>query len=323
MKRRMGLVELGSDGGAPHRAAGEVGTQHSMEASRTACANAGMVVGAPASAHTCTEGHTGASMRPLQLFAAVPIVAREEAIPEALVSERPYSGELQSDAPVTASLDVGALEGTQMERRKQLAIQWYCVSCKESYMSRTLASCRQCGVTMVMGYTPQASANLGQSTPSQHDTEDTEALQLEPRVKRQKNRFSKYRVGAAAAAPIERAAGAEESEERPAAVHADDEVEVVDVDTDEAEEGETGTSSSGKLSRGGARSSQKARKSYVDAGSSAGEEEEAKEEEEEQAKSLPRSLPAAKGAIGDSTRYDCVCIVLQSTLSLARVRLSR
>ena len=46
-------------------------------------------------------------------------------------------------------------------------------------------------------------------------------------------------------------------------------------------------------------------------------------EEEEQAKSLPRSLPAAKGAIGDSTRYDCVCIVLQSTLSLARVRLSR
>ena len=261
-------------------------------------------------------------MRPLQLFAAVPIVAREEAIPEALVSERLYSGELQSDAPVTASLDVGALEGTQMERRKQLAIQWYCVSCKESYMSRTLASCRQCGVTMVMGYAPQASANLGQSTPSQHDTEDTEALHLEPRVKRQKNRFSKYRVGAAAAAPIERAAGAEESEERPAAVHADSEVELVDVDADEVE-GEAGDPSSGKLSRGGDRSSRKARKSYVDAGSSAGEEEEVKEEEEEQAKTLPRSRPAAKGASGDSARYDCVCIVLQSTLSLARVRLSR
>ena len=264
-------------------------------------------------------------MRPLQLFTAVPIVAREEAMPEALVSGRPYFGELQPGAAVTASLDVGALKGTQMERRKQLAIQWYCVSCKESYMSRTLASCRQCGVTMVMGYAPQASANLGQSTPSQHDTEDTEALQLEPRVKRQKNRFSKYRVGAAAAAPIERAAGMfgpEESEERSAAVHADSEVELVDVDADEVE-GEAGDPSSGKLSRGGDRSSRKARKSYVDAGSSAGEEEEAKEEEEEQAKSLPRSLPAAKGAIGDSTRYDCVCIVLQSTLSLARVRLSR
>ena len=262
-------------------------------------------------------------MRPLQLFTAVPIVAREEAMPEALVSGRPYFGELQPGAAVTASLDVGALKGTQMERRKQLAIQWYCVSCKESYMSRTLASCRQCGVTMVMGNTPSSTTPCPSAPAQIHDTEDTEALRLEPRVKRQKNRFSKYRVGAAAAAPIERAAGAEESEERPAAVHADDEVEVVDVDTDEAEEGETGTSSSGKLSRGGARSSQKARKSYVDAGSSAGEEEEAKEEEEEQAKSLPRSLPAAKGAIGDSTRYDCVCIVLQSTLSLARVRLSR
>lgn len=44
-------------------------------------------------------------------------------------------------------------------------------------------------------------------------------------------------------------------------------------------------------------------------------------EEEEEAKTRPRSRPAAKRAPGST--HDCVCIVLQGTLSLARVRLSR
>ena len=301
-KRRMGLVELGSDEGAQQRAAGEVSTLHSMEEASWTCANAGMGVGAPASAHACTEGLASSSMHPLWAVAAVPIVAREEAIPEALVSGRPHFGELEPGAAVTASLDVGALGYTQMERRKQLAIQWYCVSCKETYMSRTLMSCRQCGVTMVC------------SAPAQiHDTGDTEALRLEPRMKCQKRRVSN-RVGSAAAGPIERAAGMFSAEEMSAAVHADSEVEVVEVDANEAE-GEAGAPSSGRLSRSGGRSSRKARK-YVDAGSSAGE----MDSEEEEAKTLPRSRPA-RSAIGYST-HDCVCIVLQGTLSLARVRLS-
>ena len=301
-KRRMGLVELGSDEGAQQRAAGEVSTLHSMEEASWTCANAGMGVGAPASAHACTEGLASSSMHPLWAVAAVPIVAREEAIPEALVSGRPHFGELEPGAAVTASLDVGALGYTQMERRKQLAIQWYCVSCKETYMSRTLMSCRQCGVTMVC------------SAPAQiHDTGDTEALRLEPRMKCQKRRVSN-RVGAAAAGPIERAAGMFSAEEMSAAVHADSEVEVVEVNANEAE-GEAGAPSSGRLSRSGGRSSRKARK-YVDAGSSAGE-----MDSEEEAKTLPRSRRPAKSAIGYST-HDCVCIVLQGTLSLARVRLS-
>ncbi len=44
-------------------------------------------------------------------------------------------------------------------------------------------------------------------------------------------------------------------------------------------------------------------------------------EEEEEAKTRPRSRPAAKRALGST--HECVCIVLQGTLSLARVRLSR
>ena len=171
-------------------------------------------------------------------------------------------------------------------------------------MSRTLMSCRQCGVTMVC------------SAPAQiHDTGDTEALRLEPRMKCQKRRVSN-RVGAAAAGPIERAAGMFSAEEMSAAVHADSEVEVVEVNANEAE-GEAGAPSSGRLSRSGGRSSRKARK-YVDAGSSAGE----MDSEEEEAKTLPRSRPA-RSAIGFGySTHDCVCIVLQGTLSLARVRLS-
>ena len=252
MKRR--LVELYSDEGAQHRAAGEVSTLHSKEA----CANAGMVVGGFASAHACTEGHASSSMRSLQLVAAVPTVAHEEAMPEALVSGRPHFGELQPGAAVTVLLDVGALGYTQMERRKQLTTQWYCVSCKETYMRRTLTSCRQCGVTMVC------------SAPAQiHDTDDTEVLRLEPRVKRQKSTVSN-RVGAAAAGPIERAADMFSAEERTAAVHVDGEVEVVLVDAEEPE-GEAGALLDTLLWGGVVRSSRKARKSYVDAGSSAGE----------------------------------------------------
>tara|TARA_B100000780_G_C20802734_1_gene318853 strand:+ start:68 stop:475 length:408 start_codon:yes stop_codon:yes gene_type:complete len=134
-------------------------------------------------------------------------------------------------------------------------------------------------------------------------------------MKCQKRRVSN-RVGAAAAGPIERAAGMFSAEEMSAAVHADSEVEVVEVNANEAE-GEAGAPSSGRLSRSGGRSSRKARK-YVDAGSSAGE----MDSEEEEAKTLPRSRPA-RSAIGFGySTHDCVCIVLQGTLSLARVRLS-
>ena len=180
-------------------------------------------------------------MQPLQVVAAGPAAAHEETMPEALVTGRPPVGlgELQPGAAATAStpdaVGLGYTMGyTQMERRKQLAIQWYCVSCKEGCMSRTLTSCRRCGVTMVC------------SAPAQvhhMDNAPCRALRLEPRVKRQKSRASK---------------------------------------------------------------------SAGDMGS---------EEEEEEAKTRPRSRPAAKRALGST--HDCVCIVLQGTLSLARVRLSR
>jgi len=179
-------------------------------------------------------------MQPLQVVAAGPAAAHEETMPEALVTGRPPVGlgELQPGAAATAStpdaVGLGYTMGyTQMERRKQLAIQWYCVSCKEGCMSRTLTSCRRCGVTMVC------------SAPAQvhhMDNAPCRALRLEPRVKRQKSRASK---------------SAREMDS----------------------------------------------------------------EEEEEAKTRPRSRPAAKRALGST--HDCVCIVLQGTLSLARVRLSR
>lgn len=75
---------------------------------------------------------------------------------------------------------------------------------------------------------------------------------------------------------------------------ADGEVEVVDVDADEAE-GEAGASLSGKSSRGGARSSRKAKKSYVDAGSSA-EEVDSEEEEEAPLGELRRVAASTKPA---------------------------
>lgn len=176
---------------------------------------------------------TAHRMQPLQVVAAVPAAAHEETIPEALVTGRPPVGlgELQPGAAATAPPDAVDLGYTQMERRKQLAIQWYCVSCKEGCMSRTLTSCRRCGVTMVC------------SAPAQtHHMENARALRLEPCVKRQKSKDSK---------------------------------------------------SAGKMGS----------------------------EEEEEAKTRPRSRPAAKRAPGST--HDCVCIVLQGTLSLARVRLSR
>ena len=179
-------------------------------------------------------------MQPLQVVAAGPAAAHEETMPEALVTGRPPVGlgELQPGAAATAStpdaVGLGYTMGyTQMERRKQLAIQWYCVSCKEGCMSRTLTSCRRCGVTMVCS----APAQLHHM-----DNAPGRALRLEPRVKRQKSRASK---------------SAREMDS----------------------------------------------------------------EEEEEAKTRPRSRPAAKRALGST--HDCVCIVLQGTLSLARVRLSR
>ena len=71
----------------------------------------------------------GSSMQPLQVDAAGPAAAHEETMPEALVTGRPPVGlgELQPGAAATASTpDAVGLGYTQMERRKQLAIQWYC-----------------------------------------------------------------------------------------------------------------------------------------------------------------------------------------------------
>lgn len=74
------------------------------------------------------------------------VVTREKAMPGALVS-RPLSS-----AAVAASPDVGAPGPTQMKRRKQLAVRWYCVCCEkcsEHDQDVVTLLCLQCGVSMV------------------------------------------------------------------------------------------------------------------------------------------------------------------------------
>lgn len=187
--QRMELVE-GSEGAAAQRNAGE-GPLHSEIPSWTACTNADAVGGTPTGTHACTEGSADPlPPRPLQLLAAVPIVARNEAMPEAAVSTR--FEELQVGAAVAASFDVGACSLTEQKRRHKqlLAIQWYCGCCKQSYMSRTMTMCRECGVPMV----------------SESPHNEVDMLRLKSRRSRQK-RVGLSQLGLTEVVAVERQAG--------------------------------------------------------------------------------------------------------------------
>ena len=62
------------------------------------------------------------------------------------------SGRPLSSATVAVSPDVGAPGTTQMKRRKQLAVRWYCVfceKCSEHDQDVVTLLCLQCGVSMV------------------------------------------------------------------------------------------------------------------------------------------------------------------------------